>query len=202
MASVEDRFDVLARALGQSPNRRAFVKALGAGLAGALFGGSGSARALATPAAPVTSSRPTSCAPGTPWHQCAQLCPDWCHANFPGDAGRFCAANGLDGLGPCWTCGPAAPPSHPDLCQGVCCPASTPACCGSSCTNLQTDVDNCGVCGNVCSGGRTCQNGRCVSASCITSADCAPGAGCPADAITGFCSRIQGPGFCVCGFPT
>ncbi len=34
--------------------------------------------------------------------------------------------------------------------------------CGSTCVNLQTDNNNCGVCGKACTSGQTCSNGRCT----------------------------------------
>jgi hypothetical protein len=55
---------------------------------------------------------------------------------------------------------------HQCLCGGEApCSGSTPDCCGNpgDCTNTQTDVDNCGFCGNVCSGGTPiCEAGVCV----------------------------------------
>lgn len=48
-------------------------------------------------------------------------------------------------------------------CNGVCCTETS--CCNDQCVNIETDPNNCGACGNVCTGGQTCQNGACVCAS-------------------------------------
>lgn len=45
------------------------------------------------------------------------------------------------------------------------CGGYTPDQCNGQCVNLQTDVQNCGTCGNTCDTGEICQNGQCVSAS-------------------------------------
>lgn len=41
------------------------------------------------------------------------------------------------------------------------CASPLPNQCGSMCTSLVIDPNNCGVCGNVCSYGQTCTNGSC-----------------------------------------
>jgi hypothetical protein len=33
--------------------------------------------------------------------------------------------------------------------------------CGTGCVDRQTDKNNCGVCGTICTGMKTCQNGVC-----------------------------------------
>lgn len=38
--------------------------------------------------------------------------------------------------------------------------------CGSTCTRLSNDFDNCGACGNRCSGSQFCRDGTCESPSC------------------------------------
>lgn len=46
---------------------------------------------------------------------------------------------------------------------GVTCNAGYTLCQGYICTTPSNDVNNCGVCGNVCPGGYSCQNGSCVA---------------------------------------
>ncbi len=43
---------------------------------------------------------------------------------------------------------------------GPACGADT--CCGSSCANLSTDINNCGLCGKVCDPSESCDGGMCV----------------------------------------
>jgi hypothetical protein len=39
-------------------------------------------------------------------------------------------------------------------------------CCGPVCTNLETDADNCGTCGNACEAGASCVDGACITPVC------------------------------------
>jgi hypothetical protein len=56
-----------------------------------------------------------------------------------------------------------------DGCGTCLCTGATPDFCEAadgglaSCTNLQTDVDNCGTCGTVCAGGDSCASGACTT---------------------------------------
>ncbi|MBK7863074.1 MAG: hypothetical protein IPJ65_31585 [Archangiaceae bacterium] len=78
------------------------------------------------------------------------------------------------------TCGPAdqaSPCSGPPTSNGA-----SRACCGSTCTDLNADSNNCSACGHHCSAGTFCNNGVCrASPTCTVSnsgADCpAPGGG-------------------------
>jgi hypothetical protein len=60
---------------------------------------------------------------------------------------------------------------------GQCCAVGQTSC-NNSCTNLSTDNNNCGACGQVCGTGSLCSNGACLLASgqvCISNAQCASG---------------------------
>lgn len=46
-------------------------------------------------------------------------------------------------------------------CRGCTCPPGLTNC-TIGCVDLKTDPNNCGVCRQVCTGGKICQNGRCV----------------------------------------
>jgi hypothetical protein len=48
--------------------------------------------------------------------------------------------------------------------QGQClpCTIAAPNQCGGECTDVLTDPDNCGGCGNVCPSGATCEDGECA----------------------------------------
>src|SRR5205807_2455872 len=55
------------------------------------------------------------------------------------------------------------------VCVTVCTPSTLTSCSGS-CVDTNTDLDNCGGCGIVCTGGFTCSAGHCV---------CSPLTACP-----------------------
>src|SRR5665648_690772 len=63
----------------------------------------------------------------------------------------------------CGSCGVTCLAGSGEVCpNGECvCPRSTTLC-SSVCTSTSTDNNNCGSCGNVCSGGEFCQAGACV----------------------------------------
>jgi hypothetical protein len=94
---------------------------------------------------------------------------------YGGNAGQPCLTGGVCNTG--------------NVCiNGVCqvSPCSTgQTLCGSTCTNLQTDFQNCGTCSNVCSSG-VCSAGICAAPTCTdgvkngteTGVDCGGGS-CP-----------------------
>jgi hypothetical protein len=69
-------------------------------------------------------------------------------------------------------------------CSGTnACGAGNSCCASGHCQNLQTDVNNCGACGNVCAAGSTCCAGACKRLDTVTDCGscgnaCGAGAGC------------------------
>jgi hypothetical protein len=64
-------------------------------------------------------------------------CTAFCKATFPAGRGN-CIADAARGGGACYTCGPAAPTGHPDVCgagtsNAVCCPSTAPMCVDGQC---------------------------------------------------------------------
>ncbi len=60
--------------------------------------------------------------------------------------------------------------------QGHCqCPTGQTLC-GSTCTQIFDDINNCGGCGKACAPGQRCVNGVCIS--CLTNSDCGNGQVC------------------------
>lgn len=59
-------------------------------------------------------------------------------------------------------------------CGGTNCPSGQTLCSGV-CKNLQTDLANCGACGNACASNQSCTNGTCVNTSCTSDPDCSGG---------------------------
>src|SRR5438105_2763104 len=114
------------------------------------------------------------CAPGTTYDPASCTC----LANPPGNSVK-CGLIYCPPGGQCWTVGTA--PAQTQFCQlpgSVLPPAlqqtlqqsgavATPVCnagetlCNNVCKNLQTDVANCGACGNACAAGQACANGLC-----------------------------------------
>lgn len=60
----------------------------------------------------------------------------------------------------CQTC-PDGNATNSLFCHGADCAAEETVC-GGACSNLQTDRDNCGACGNACGDGLVCSFGQCV----------------------------------------
>jgi hypothetical protein len=68
----------------------------------------------------------------------------------------------------------ATDPNNCGACGNVC-SGSNPGCCSETCVDLSNDESNCGSCGNQCGSGQICKNGVCGIAICQT-----------------FCSRWKG----------
>lgn len=65
-------------------------------------------------------------------------------------------------------------------------------CAGGACTDVLTDVVNCGTCGNACSANLACVNGRCEALSCVGQPNGAPcGAGAKNECCGGSCVDAQ-----------
>jgi len=103
-------------------------------------------------------------------------CAKWCHDTFPFSqapiTAYMCTSLAARGEGPCYVCGPAAAHTSGtidiDACtiQSGCCTPDAPTCCTdatrqSECVNLQSNINNCGSCGNVCDIGQGCEEGSC-----------------------------------------
>ena len=54
-------------------------------------------------------------------------------------------------------------PNNCGTCGNVC-SGVDPGCCAGACMDFNDNIDNCGSCGNVCGTGQTCQAGECVCA--------------------------------------
>jgi hypothetical protein len=127
-------------------------------------------------------------------------CAHFCNQVFGADtsAAGQCTSQGAHGTGPCVAC------------------ANNPAnYCGGACTNVQTDVANCGSCGTVCPSD-ACHAATCASGVCGTTSTGAggvgaactpanfhdgapigsPGTGCCGDLV---CHGFSAPGQGVCG---
>lgn len=138
-------------------------------------------------------------------------CAYTCRAGF-GDCDRN-AANGcestLDTPLNCGRCGNVCGGASPlcDATRGSCvasCPAGTQRC-GGSCVNLQSDVNNCGMCARACSfanAGATCNAGMCQITTCnpgFSNCNGISADGCEANTNTstancGSCGRACGGG--------
>lgn len=85
-------------------------------------------------------------------------------------------------------------------CRRICCSAGT-TCCGSYCADLQTNLGNCGACGNDCSqqGGGACCGGICCSRYASTDSGCCNGV-CPMEVDCGFeTTNFYDPQGCTLG---
>lgn len=108
------------------------------------------------------------CAPGQYCSNGMCASPATCKTGFT-LCGSKCVDKQSDVLncGSCNNACPILPQQGISICKNGVCGFSTTGCssglkkCGSSCVNLSSDVNNCGACGNQCSGHSLCNRGRC-----------------------------------------
>jgi len=163
-----NRFDTMTKAWAADTSRRGVLRLLvGGALGGLLALGSTRTRTLAV-----------SCITADDCPHESYLCKDYVCTN------GSCVLETLPDNTPCQEGGD---PCTDDICVGGvcthpqkpdgatcgddgevcsnkhCCPANRPTFCKQtgSCTNLKTDEDNCGRCGNACPVGKVCRKGRC-----------------------------------------
>jgi hypothetical protein len=99
-----------------------------------------------------------------------------------------------------------AVPQHVAQHGDAVCGAGSSTCCVTpehACTDLESDPNNCGSCGNVCPAGATCEQGKCVGEAppctvnldmpCGAPVDCGNGCNCwvKADGSSGFCGAFD-----------
>ena len=199
---MDHAFDALAKAIAESGSRRDMLKRLGATTLAIALGSMGvSCEPDQTtgprPALPLFDSRGRCKKINQKCREDSECCSAFCDP-FTGictcpSGTVVCPASGQ--------CIPACQPPfvlNGDTCQcecptnsftcgGVTCCVTGTTCCGSSCVNLSSDNQNCGVCGNTCTAPNatsTCVNGTCQFVACNPGfADCdgMPSNGCEAN---------------------
>jgi hypothetical protein len=125
----------------------------------------------------------TICPPGQPADGCQDFtepcspnacCPPGQEACYVPHRAQFCCPPGLHCCDSqthlccrqqcCFDAGNYCCAASEKCCGGGCCPADQ-VCCGGACKAVQTDVQNCGRCGNICpapaNSTASCANGRC-----------------------------------------
>jgi hypothetical protein len=150
-----ERFDTLARSLGNATSRRQMLQVL----TGSALGGLG-----------VLVSRQSRTLAGTQTAGTGgnAACAAFCAQVLAGSAAGHCTADAAHHQGLCYQCGPAAPAGHPPICGTQCCQA------GETCQS--------GVCVATCTveGAMRCQGTGFVTCDHGVEVfrDCAPGTVC------------------------
>jgi hypothetical protein len=100
--AVETKFDQISKIFAEGLTRRQSLRRIGGGLAGVIVGS-----LVGRVGAAIDRNDP---------------CAHWCDDNFPpGPARGDCKSQAAHFMGPCYQCGPAAPPGHGPFCGQVCC---------------------------------------------------------------------------------
>ncbi len=180
---MEHGFDALVKAIAEAGSRRDMHKRVGAAALGIALssvglscepGGTTGPRFLR----PLFDARGRCKKVGQTCRENSECCSDFCDP-FTG----FCACpSGTVVCSISGQCVPACNPPfvfNPDTCKcecptglvcgGVNCCAPGTTCCSSTCTNLNTDVQNCGACGHTCTAPNAtsaCVNGTCRVLAC------------------------------------
>jgi Stigma-specific protein, Stig1 len=156
-----ERLDELSKMLAASVSRRESLRTIGVVLAGAALSTLGINTAWA--------ARPDRCT------AFCRSCPTRTKRNQCMEACRACNGN-TSRL--CGSCGAYA-----------CCPSGA-ACCYGTCTDLNSNSNNCGACGNVCPESTPfCVAGACAAGTCTPSC---PDGWCGGDGCGGECACPQG----------
>src|SRR6187431_2754690 len=131
--SIMERLDEISKLLAKSVSRRESLRSIGAVIAGTVLSSLGVGTAWAARPDRCTAFC-RSCSTKTRRNQCIAAC-----RACNGNTSRLCG-----------TCGSYA-----------CCPTSA-TCCNGTCTTVNSDSQNCGACGNVCSASTpNCHQGTC-----------------------------------------
>lgn len=162
----------------------------GTGVTGGTGGGTGTGGAVAGTGTGGGGSICDDCCAGIPNPSCAVVdcaCPPTGGASGTGGSGGAGGMGGVGGTG----AGTGGTTCDATKCLGF-------DCCGTdTCVNLQNDINNCGTCGNVCTGGdgAYCDNGKCGTAPCDAGMACLTGTCCGAQCCGAgeLCCSIDGP---------
>ena len=177
---MSHQFDELAKDLARGVSRRQALRRFGEGLAGTLLASLGLESAWAKPGDPGGGNSD---------------CAHFCNAVYPPGSDRgHCKSDAAHGQGLCTQCGPAAPAGHGPVCgvqaSPFCCNSGESCCDNAYCSNLKTDLANCGACHNVCPDRahavRTCTGGVCGYTCLAGFGDCDASAdnGCETNLLT------------------
>ena len=165
------RFDDLTKALATSTSRRQALKTIAAATVGSILGLGRLSTAFGAPK---------------------------CHRNGLGcDTNSQCCSGYCQNGEKC-TCPPAPACTTPP--NNTCPCPSGQTCCSGTCTDLSSDNNNCGSCGNKCDACSTCQSGTCVS-SCASGQVCLNGSCCAICGGATCCGptcTCCGPNCCIC----